>query len=148
MLRNAFHVMDHVDDYLHGLLTAEDVEYLEEHCHKCSICDAALHEARKRLAAFETVPVCEASEQLVRQSVEAIHKHDETRKVIRKWTIRGVAAGLVAALLLLGGFHIYYATMAPSPYELTVLGQDHLLANTAGSLRIRLHDRKTGQPVA
>jgi alpha-2-macroglobulin-like protein len=144
----AFHVMEHLDDYLHGLLAAKDAEYVEEHCHLCSICDAALHEARKRFAAFETVPVCEASEQLIQQTLGAIQKHDETRKVIRRWTIRGALAGVAAALLILGGFQIYYATMAPSPYELTVLGQKQLLANTAGSVRIRLHDRKTGQPVA
>lgn len=148
MLRNGYHVMDHVDDYLHGLLAGWDAEYLEEHCQKCTICEAALAEARKRAAAFETVPVCEASEELIRNTVANVEQHAETSIQVRKWVKLGVFGSVAAAVLILGGLHLYYLNLAPSSYDLLVLGQQQLLAGTPGALRVTLTDRKTGQPVA
>ena len=54
------HVLDEVDCYLHGVLTPDENEYLERHCERCRICQAALAEAEKRFTLLTSVPANEA----------------------------------------------------------------------------------------
>jgi len=145
---NHFHVMDQVDAYLHDLLEPAEVQYLEEHCGKCAICEAALAEARKRRSAVQALPALEAPEQLIRATVAAVDEYDESTSRRRTLTVRAYLAAVAAAVLLLGGMHLYYFTLSPGSYELAVLGQHQLLAGAGGSLRVRVLDRTTGRGVA
>src|SRR5262245_28715031 len=130
MLRSDDHVLDYVDGYLHETLSARDRENFLHHVQVCPICQVALEEGRKRLAALESLPVIEASESLIHATISRIAAHREPR-----WTPARSGLAVVAALvLLLGGFHLYYLRLAPSQYELKVLGQTELLAGTEGSL--------------
>jgi uncharacterized protein YfaS (alpha-2-macroglobulin family) len=139
------HVIAQVDDFLHDVLPAAEARYVENHCAKCAVCEAALHEARKRQAAVESVPPLEASEQLIQQTLKTIDRADQTPSWQRRFFLRGLLPAAAAAVLLLAGFHLYYLNLSPSPYEIRVLGQNQLLAATTGSLRIRLFDRNTGK---
>ncbi|TPW00608.1 MAG: hypothetical protein FD125_3048, partial [bacterium] len=139
------HVIDQVDDFLHDVLPAAEARYVEAHCGKCAVCEAALHEARKRQAAVESVPPLEASEQLIQQALKTVDRADQTQSWQRRFFFRGLLPAAAAAVLLLAGFHLYYLNLSPSPYEIRVLGQNQLLAATTGSLRIRLFDRNTGK---
>src|SRR5262249_3623424 len=105
---HTFHINDHVDDYLHELLSVSESEYVEEHCRKCSMCDAALTEARRRLTLLEAVPACEATEQLIQDTLTAVETRDRTETRRRKYVFRGVLGAVAAAVLLMGGFQLYY----------------------------------------
>ena len=35
------HVIELVDDYLHGLLSPEEAAHVERHCEQCPICEVA-----------------------------------------------------------------------------------------------------------
>ncbi|MBL8794768.1 MAG: hypothetical protein JNM56_12745, partial [Planctomycetia bacterium] len=118
---------------------------VEEHCGKCSICEAALHEARKRQAAVESVPPLEASEQLIQQTLHTVERAAQAKSWVRRFVMRGLLPAAAAAVLLLAGFHIYYLTLTASPCEISLLGQNQLLAATTGSVRIRIFDRNTGK---
>ncbi len=132
MLKPDDHVLDYVDPYLHDVLSASEGALLERHCEACPICQVALEEGRKRLAAMQSVPVVEASERLIRATEERIAAHRQTR-----WTPRRVGLAFAAAIVLfLGVTHLYYLNLTPSPYDLMVLGQTELLAGTEGSLRV------------
>jgi type II secretory pathway pseudopilin PulG len=148
MLNPSNHVLEYVDAYVHGALVAPDRERLEQHVEACRICQVALEEARKRLAALQSLSVVEAPESLLQRTEQRIREYREPR-----WT--GPKIGLMAAaatILLLAGLHIYYLTLAPSPYDLRVLGQSELLSGAEGSLRVVVlrHDDRSpavGVPV-
>jgi type II secretory pathway pseudopilin PulG len=143
MLRPDDHVLDYVDGYLHETLSARDRETLLQHVQLCPICQVALEEGRKRLAALQSVPVVEASDSLIRATEQRIAAHRESW-----WTpARSALAVAAAVVLFLGGFHLYYLTLSPSPYELKILGQTELLAGTEGSLRVLLVRHDDQKPV-
>ena len=135
------HVLDYLDGYLHHILSHDDVELLEKHCRSCRICQVALEQARKRFDAMQTLPVVEASEQLLLATKTKIERHRHRRRTALR---RG---GLVAfvSILILAGVHIYYATLSPSVYDLKVLGQKELIAGSDASLRIVLVNHQTGK---
>ena len=103
----------------------------------------AMEEARRRLAALHELPPIEAPESLVRAAEAKIA--DLRRR--RRTGVR--VAWLAAAILLIpfAGLHIYYLTLSPSPYDLRILGQSALVADTGGSLRVLLVDHDSGRPV-
>jgi len=144
MLHPNDHVLDYVDGYLHEALSARDRETFLEHVRVCPICQVALEEGRKRLAALQSVPVIEASDSLVRATELRIAEYREPR-----WTpVRAALASAVAVFVFLGGLHLYYLNLSPSPYDLRILGQTELLAGTEGSLRVLLvrHDDQKPMP--
>ena len=142
------HILDYADDYLHDVLSAAENEYVEKHCESCRICKVALEEARKRQAAFETVPACEASEGLIRGTLARIDTYEGKRLRGRRLFARILLPAAAAAALLLGALHIYYANLTVSPADIRVLGQNQLLAGALGSLRIRVVDHFSGLAMA
>src|SRR5438445_6493081 len=148
MLHEYVHVVDCVDDYLHEALDPAEARYVEQHCESCRICKVALEEARKRFAALEAVPACEASEQLVQATLKNIDVRDQKRKRLRKRLFWSIVPATAAAALIIGAFHLYYLNLKPTPYDLQVLGQRTFLEDSMASLRVRLIDRDTGTPMA
>jgi hypothetical protein len=134
MLRDNHHVLEHVDDYLHDVLEPDDAAYVELHCAACSVCKAGLEAARKRLAALETVPACEASEQLIQGTLEKIDRQEENRHRLRRRITWGIAGATAAAVAIISAFHIYYLNLRPTPYDLRILGQAQLLPGASGAL--------------
>jgi hypothetical protein len=147
MLKKNSHVIEIVDDCLHGVLSADVAAYVEQHCESCRICRVAMEEARERLDAVRTVPPVEAPERLIRETVQKLD--DYQRKSARGMKIftRVCQLAVAASVLIVGGLHLYYLNLSPSPYDLQVLGQSELLSGTHASLRVRLFDRKTKTPV-
>src|SRR5262245_32409614 len=148
MSQEYVHVLDYVDGYLHGALHGPEAAYVEQHCESCRICKVALEEARKRFAALETLPACEASEQLVQATLKNIDVREQKRKRLRKRLFWGIVPAAAAAALIIGAFHLYYLNLKPTPYDLQVLGQSTFLEDSLASLRVRLIDRNTGAPLA
>src|SRR5262245_62593398 len=95
------HVLDRVDDYLHDVLDPAKVTYVEQHCASCPVCKVALEEARKRLAALESVPPSEASEQLIQATLKKIDTHEQERPRRRRLWLRAVLLPAAAAALVL-----------------------------------------------
>jgi hypothetical protein len=142
------HVRDLVDDFLHDLLEPTDAARVERHCGHCRACRAALEEARQLLAALQAVPPSEASPQLLAATLRGIQDHERRRKRHFRRFVLGTLGAVAAAALVLLGLQIYFSTLTASPWDLVVLGQDRLMAATAGSLRVRLVDRKANRPLA
>src|SRR5262249_52091310 len=144
MFRPNDHVADHADDYLHGLLDEAAGQHVERHCADCPERRTALDAARRRLAVLQAVPPQEAPQQPIRSTLNRIPAYEQRRR--RRWrnVYIGFGAAAATAFLLLAGLQFYYSNLAPTPYDLVVLGQDQLLAGAAGALRIRLTDRHTG----
>jgi type II secretory pathway pseudopilin PulG len=136
------HVVDYVDGYLHEALRPLEMQYVREHCDRCRICQLALEEARQRLAAVQSLPPVTVPDTLVQAAARRVERR-------RRWTRRVVAtvwAAVAASVLIAGSVHLYYASLAPSPYDLRVLGQAEWLADSRASLRVVLWDtsRNTG----
>lgn len=148
MLTATDHVLEFVDDYLHDVLTPADAATLEGHCETCPICKVALDEARKRFAALEAAPACEAPERLIQATLERIDTHRVRQRKVRRRFVWGALAAAATVVAVLGGFHWHYANLSVTPYDLTVLTQKQMLSGSDASLRIRLMDRSTGAALA
>src|SRR4029077_2700369 len=129
--------LDFVDDYLHDVLAPADAARVEQHCERCRICKVALEEARKRMAAVEAVPPCEASGQLIQATMQKIDVYEHRRRRVRR-NLLWVLIAPAAAAAILAAVHVYYLNLSPTPYDLAVYGQRNLLPDTIGSLRVRL----------
>ncbi|HEY3242083.1 MAG TPA: MG2 domain-containing protein, partial [Phycisphaerae bacterium] len=140
MLNHHQHVLEHVDDYLHDALFPEDAAALEQHCDVCRICQVALEEARQRHHAVRALPPLEASDALIRKTLERVNATvgRERRALL---AVGGLAT---AAAIVIGAFHLYYSKLHPDPIDLQVYGQSELLADTQAALRVRLVDRARG----
>jgi type II secretory pathway pseudopilin PulG len=136
------HVLEYVDACLHEVLSAPDKEQVAAHCRACAICRVALEEAQKRREALESLPPVEAPEALVRATLERIEQYRATRS---RWTKVGLLAA-AAVVLLLAAANLYYYNLAPSPYDLRVLGQAELVAGSEASLRVLLVDPRNAAP--
>jgi hypothetical protein len=141
------HILNFVDDYIHGVLTPNEALYVERHCESCQICKVGLEEAQKRQTAFQTLPGVEPSERLVPDTLAYIDKKDRERTRLRKWLVRGLVTATAASVLIIGGFHLYYARMAPTPYDLRVLGQTRLFPGSMGGIRVQLMHHDDGKPL-
>jgi len=137
------HVLDYVDAYLHDLLTAQDAGTLEKHCAGCKICQAAMVEARRRFEALQTLPVVEAPEALIRAAQSKIDRY--RRRRLTPARVGWLAAAVV--LVMFAGLHVYYFTLSASSYDLRILGQSELVAQSGASLRVLLVDHDSGRPV-
>jgi hypothetical protein len=143
-----YHVLDYVDDYLHESVTPEYAAYLDRHVEQCSICKAALDEARRRFAALEAVPTAEASEQLIQATVRRVETFETQRVRRRRILTWSSLSGLAASVLVLACLHFYYWQMSPTPYDVLVLGQNQLYAAAPGSVRVRVINHATGEALA
>jgi uncharacterized protein YfaS (alpha-2-macroglobulin family) len=138
------HVLQYVDALVHDALAPSDAKIVADHCQHCPICQTALEQAYKRIALLQTIPPVEASDALIRAAEEKIAQYRAPWITPARvgWSLAA------AAVLCLVALHIRYATLAPTPYELTVLGQTEWIADSQGSLRVLLVDHHTRQPLA
>ncbi len=146
MIKPNEHVLDHVDDYWHEVLDAEDSDAVRQHCDDCSICAAGLAEAKKRFEALKAVAVSEPSEQLMRETVEAIEMKERRQSKAWKIVRRAALTVTAASILIIGSFNVYFSTLRPTPYDLRLYGQTKLLSGTSASVRVAVFNIDTGQP--
>jgi hypothetical protein len=141
------HVLERLDDYVYRVLTTAEAEQVKLHCHECPSCQAALEEARRRRDLLEAVPVVPAPEEQIRSGLNRVVEFERQKWRLRK---RVLAVGLAATLVLLAitiPIYLYYENLEPTPYNLEVLGQSSLLADSRGSLRVQLVDYQRGKAV-
>ena len=141
------HVLDFVDDYLHGILSPEDTAAVESHCESCPICQVAMEEAEKRAVAIQSVPATEASDDLIKQTLDSISTKETRRN--RNWNRlwKTVAAVTAASVLVLVGMQTRYASLKPTPYDLRILGQNQWLTDSDATVRVAMLNRDTGRPI-
>jgi len=137
----------YADAYVHKLLTQEEADAVEERAKSDKTWHHALEDARRRKALLESVPPTEATEKLVRQTMQHVSQKVERRA--RRWKIyaRSVLSLATAAALVIAAFHVYFYTLSPSPYDVRILGQNELLAGADAALRVAVFDHQTGQPL-
>jgi uncharacterized protein YfaS (alpha-2-macroglobulin family) len=138
------HVLSFLDDFVHQLLDPADAESVRLHCAVCPTCQHALEQARQRLAALETLPASEASEELIQSTLQTIADYDRRRLRLRRLYFRSFLGAALAAALLICCVQLYYLNLSASPIDLTILGQIGLLADSDGSLRVRLTNPRNG----
>jgi len=146
-MRRNRHIVDFVDDYLHGVLRPDDAAYTAQHTEECRICRVALEEARRRLEALDSLAATEASEALVQDTMRRVRAADLRGRRVRRNVLYTWAVSAAAAAAIIGGFHLRYLNLSATSYDLQVYGQDELLADAPGSLRVRLIDRETKRPM-
>jgi anti-sigma factor RsiW len=166
------HVAAHVDDYLHSLLSEADAAHVRKHCETCPVCKEALEQAERRKKALEAVPPEKAPEPLIQETVtkaeppavipireDAVPVRRRTppqpkpervplmSKKFRRYLYSTVFAVAASVAIILTSMHLYYTRLEPTPYELSLLGQRQLLAGAPGSMRVRVTNHQTRQPV-
>ena len=116
MSASSEHVVDLLDDYVHGLLKPQESDRVAGHCARCADCARALEQARRRLTLLQSVPPAEPSATLVQTTIEHIEARSSATTTPppgahhlgrRRWPRGLVARGLVTA-------HVYYANLKPS----------------------------------
>ncbi len=142
MFKKSTHVIEAVDDFLHGLLTPAEAAHVRQHCEACPICEVALEEADKRFRAMQGMSTSEPSEELIQASLSRIDQYEQTSGKRRRWVIRGGFIAAAASIVLVGSLHLYYLSLSPTPYDLRIFGQNELMAGTHGSIRVQLTDRE------
>jgi hypothetical protein len=113
MIPNPDHVLDRLDAYLHRTLSAGEAMAAEEHCRECPSCRAAMEQrsGERRNSPGRTEGFLDAPARSSRHHLSVMGP-----VFLGFWLVVGSAA------VLLAGFHLYYATLEPSPYDLRVLG--------------------------
>src|SRR3954452_16211921 len=142
------HVVDLLDDFVHDLLGPQEADNVRSHCAGCASCAHALRQARRRLALMNNVTLAEPSADLVQETMAGVEARQKRASLVKRRFVRYSLAALAASVLLLAGTHVYYANLAPTNYDVVVLGQNELLAGSHASLRVRVMDRAKQKPVA
>lgn len=137
------HVLHLLDAYLHDALAPRQAAEVERHCQDCRVCRVALEEARSRFDALQALPMVEAPEELIQATRGRIERAP-------RWKLSRPQKGFLAAAaaaVLIACVQLYYLNLAPSAYDLKVLGQTRWLAGSRASLRVLLVRHDSGQPV-
>lgn len=142
------HVTADLDAFVHEVLSPERAAEVAAHCEACTACGKELAAAQSRKDQLLSLPPVEASEELIQKTVSSIDQK-ETRRANR-WKRFGlvVMVTAIAASLMIGVFHGYYATLAPLPIDLRLLGQRELLSDGRANFRVRAVHAITGEPIA
>lgn len=138
-----------VDNYLHGLLDDVDSSTVERLCREDATWADALAAGRQRLQLIRSaLPPTEPAGELARRTIQLITSQEKSRRHrrMRGWakTIGGFA--LAAALLV--SVQLWCENTKPPRVNLEILGQQALLADSPGSLRVLLTDHSTRQPLS
>lgn len=139
-MADTFHILEWTDSYFHGVLKPEEKRYVEQHCEKCAICKTALDAAKNREQLLAAQPGRDVPPVLVQNTLTKIATHDRTHGRRMRILRRAIGGGLAAAVLILAALHLYFANLAPSPYDLRIFGQSKLFAGSNASLRVQLLD--------
>ncbi|QDU97461.1 alpha-2-macroglobulin family protein [Lignipirellula cremea] len=131
----------YLDDYLYGLLSEEEAAYMEKCCASDPSLAKALEEARLRQQQMQEMPASEASEKLIQQTLERIDMGVKNTRTRTRWFAGVTIAATVAAVLVLGGFQIYFSQLAPSRYDLRMQGQDRWNPFAPAALHVYVIDR-------
>src|ERR1700677_71581 len=129
-------VVGEIDCLLHDTLTPNEKTQMEEHCRHCPACQAALDEGKKRFQMLTGITGSEAGEQLIQSTMKKVSDYEvraRRRRGILVWSAFATAAAIV---LLFVGQHIFHASLAPSPYDVRVLGQTQFIADRDAELRV------------
>ena len=148
MIKPDENILDYVDDYVHGLLSAQDAEIVRQFCETSRLGQVALEEARQRYAALQAIPPVEASEDLIRKTIRSIET-DDIRRQQKWWYYRNVVFwATAAAVLIIGSVNTYYFRLQAAPFDLRLLGQSQLLAGSPAALRIAVWNVRDDRPLA
>jgi hypothetical protein len=137
-----------IDAYLHDLLPPEEAERFEQECERRPELRAALGRVGQRWHQVQQLPPEEPSSELLSRTLDQVRRRSRRRL---QWRLAYAGASLflsVAAALALFLMDRHYASLAPSPWNLEVLGQVRWLPDSDASLRVRLTRRDTGTAVS
>ncbi len=135
------------DAYLHGLLSAKDIAYVERMIDEDEVWKLAYQNAVQRFEAMQQVPVVEAPSGLIERTITQVNNKAQAQMHWRRGVRWTAAAAVAASILILFTLNVYYLNLAPNPYDLRVMGQSTLQGGTSGSIRIVLTNYESGAVV-
>jgi uncharacterized protein YfaS (alpha-2-macroglobulin family) len=142
------HDAERADAYLHGLMDPREAQTFERELADDAELRAALESAKRRLAAVEaSLPPAEASERLVRETLQRIDSYEGLRPRRQRKFWLGFLTPVAAAALVIGCLHFYFYNLSASSANLEILGQARLLPGTEAALRVRLTNRNDHRPL-
>ncbi|MGP0062849.1 MAG: MG2 domain-containing protein, partial [Isosphaeraceae bacterium] len=127
------HVLDRLNAYLDRTLSPADSSVVRRHCESCPSCRAAL----EKVSAARWGHAGDVGEsKLATGGLAARPSGAEGRALAFFWLT------LLVIAVVLAGFHVYYKSLRPSPYDLRVLGQAAWMPDTDAALHLRVlrHD--------
>ena len=129
------HVLERLNAYLDRTLARVDATAVKEHCARCPSCRAALD----RLTADRRTDPWKDERAGSVEGAGPRPAHAFSRRP-RPGSQIFVFLGLTVAVagVILAGFHVHFATLKPSPYDLRILGQTEWLPDTEAALHLRL----------
>jgi uncharacterized protein YfaS (alpha-2-macroglobulin family) len=146
MFHDNDHIVDFADDYVHQVLSAAEAAYVERHCERCASCKEAVDAAERRLRELRSVPPVEASERLIRSTLQRVKAHDQRRSYRRYLVRAGLAVAASVAILI--GLQVHFNRLSAGEFDVRVFGQNELEAGAKSSLRVQVLNRKTGAAVS
>jgi 5-hydroxyisourate hydrolase-like protein (transthyretin family) len=141
-------ISDYLDDFLHGVLSADDAAQVQGWLDSAPEAADALAAAQRRYDALAQVPTVEASERLIRTTLERLEMKATKKQSVAGPVVKTFLALAALAIVALGGLSWYYYQLAPSPYSLRLIGQNSLLAGSPAALRLAVVEQQSGQPIA
>jgi hypothetical protein len=141
------HVQALIEDYLRDALPPAEAQRLEAHCAGCTVCQAALEEARQRHAGVPTALACDTSPERLVATLQRMEEQRRRRQRILRRVVLSCAVALLAGAAALVGMDRYYRSLRPTPANLLVYGHSWLRAGAPGSLRILLLDHAAKAPL-
>ncbi|MFL5341946.1 MAG: MG2 domain-containing protein [Gemmataceae bacterium] len=136
------------DAYHYGLLSPDEAVAFERELPDNAELRAALDLARRRAALLEAaLPPAEASEQLVRVTLQRLERVDRFRHRQRRLFWTAFLSPVAAAAIMIGLFQMHYQNLAASPANLEIYGQSKLIPGSEAALRVRLTDAHSQAPM-
>jgi uncharacterized protein YfaS (alpha-2-macroglobulin family) len=138
-----------IDHFLHGLLAEADAAAVERLTATDPAWAAALERGRRRLAALEAaLPPTEADARLAPKTLARVHGVERARRQRRQVGWLATLGSMAVAAGLLLGLQWLIANASPPHSDVRIIGQQALLADAPGSLRVLVTDTRSGQPLA
>jgi len=136
-------ISQYADDYVHGVLNEEETSFFEKYCESHPEAASEVEAARRRKELLGEAPPVEAPSDLVDRTTASIDKQVRRSAASWKYFTRTFALATTAAVLAIGLLHASYSFMAPSDYDLRLIGQNQLMPGSAASMRLGLFDVST-----
>ncbi|MBI1375168.1 MAG: hypothetical protein GC159_20810 [Phycisphaera sp.] len=140
-------VQSMAEDLVHGLLSEQDERRVRELAREEDAWRDAVGAAERRHDAMQQLPAAEPSELLLQRTMNAVRGRAAHQDRFKRRLSMTLTFATAACALLIASLNVYFAKLTPSPYDLVVLGQQEMLSGSDASLRVRLVNRATGEPV-
>lgn len=108
---NCKQIQQHVDDYLDGMLTSEQLIEVEQHIQQCTDCRQVYDDAKTVQNMLQNLPVVQARDGFFTEAMQQARKANGVKKTSPKksWWIASGGGALAASLVLMSSVGLWRA---------------------------------------